>query len=69
MVILASSDSHTPLDNVDGEQGFSQDFRISPLSDVLSCLSDEINMQEHLSHEMCPYKLEFPFIRVGQLYL
>ena len=46
---------------------------MSPLSDVLSRLSDEINMQEDLSHEMCPHKPEFPFIRVpikrGLLYL
>ena len=27
-------------------------------------LSDEINTQEDLSHEMCPHKPEFPFIRV-----
>ena len=38
--------------------------KMSPLSDVLSRLSDEINMQEDLSHKMCPYKPEFPFIRV-----
>ena len=29
---------------------------MSPLSDVLSLLSDEINMQEDLSLEMCPHK-------------
>ena len=39
-------------------------IKMSPLSDVLSRLSDEINMQEDLSHEMCPHKPEFPFIRV-----
>ena len=48
-------------------------IKMSPLSDVLSRLSDEINMQEDLSHEMCPHKPEFPFIRVpikrGLLYL
>ena len=27
-------------------------------------LSDQINMQEDLSHEMCPHKMEFLFIRV-----
>ena len=27
-----------------------------PLPDVLSHLSDEINMQEGLSHQMCPHK-------------
>ena len=30
------------------------------LPDVLSHLSDEINMQEDLSHEMCPHKSESP---------
>ena len=39
-------------------------IKMSPLSDVLSRLSDEINMQEDLSNEMCPHKREFPFIRV-----
>ena len=39
-------------------------IKMSPLSDVLSHLSDEINMQEDLPHEMCPHKPEFPFIRV-----
>ena len=35
-------------------------IKMSPLSDVLSRLSDEINMQEDLSHEMCPHKPECP---------
>ena len=30
-------------------------IKMSPLSDVLSRLSDEINMQEDLSHELCPH--------------
>ena len=30
---------------------------MSPLSDVLSHLSDEINMQEDLSHEMCSHRV------------
>ena len=38
-------------------------IKMSPLSDVLSPLSDEINMQEDLSHEMCPHKPESPLRR------
>ena len=39
-------------------------IKMSPLSDVLSSLSDEIKVQGALSHEMCPHKTQFPFIRV-----
>ena len=48
-------------------------MKMSLLSYVLSHLSDQINMQDELSHEMCPHKTQVPFIRVPimlwQLYL
>ena len=33
---------------------------MSPLSDVLSSLSDQINMHKDLYHEMCPHKTRVP---------
>ena len=36
---------------------------MSPLSEVLSRLTDENNMHEDLSPETCPHKMEFPFMR------
>ena len=30
----------------------------------MCCPVYQKNMQEYLSHEMCPHKQEFPFIRV-----